>query len=181
MATSIAIALFAGLRPSEIAALAPGDIRERGIRVRGGKLRRKTSRMVPIPENLAEWLQVFPFKGLPSHHQRSYWLLRKATKAANWAQDVLRHTSISFQLERDQDEARTLFNTGTSKQMVDRHYREVIEVNLAEEPATPKRIAWPSDEKLLEMVASLPMTQVGKQLGVSDNAVRKRLKKRGLG
>ena len=145
--------------------------------------------------------QVFPFKGLPSHHQRSYRVLRKATKAANWAQDVLRHTSISFQLERDQDEARTLFNTGTSKQMVDRHYREVIEdreeveafwnlvpdsvadieVNLAEEPATPKRIAWPSDEKLLEMVASLPMTQVGKQLGVSDNAVRKRLKKRGLG
>jgi DNA-binding Lrp family transcriptional regulator len=31
------------------------------------------------------------------------------------------------------------------------------------------------------MVASLPMTQVGKRLGVSDNAVRKRLKKRGLG
>ena len=163
MAASVALALFAGLRPSKIAGLAPEDIRENGIRVRGGKLRRKTSRMVPIPANLRQWLAAYPFTGLPSHHQSSSRVLRKATKARNWAQDVLRHTSISFQLERDQDEARTLFNTGTSKQMVDRHYREVIEdreevedfwnllpesvagveVHLEEAPPTPTASAGP--------------------------------------
>jgi hypothetical protein len=44
----------------------------------------------------------------------------------------------------------------------------------------PTKIDWPSDSKLKEMVDSMPMVKVGKLLGVSDNAVRKRLKTRGL-
>ena len=40
-AAPVAIALFAGLRPSEIADLKPDDIGEKVIRVSGGKLRRK--------------------------------------------------------------------------------------------------------------------------------------------
>ena len=39
---------------------------------------------------------------------------------------------------------------------------------------------WPADEILIEMVARMPMVAVGRALGVSDNAVRKRLKKRKL-
>jgi integrase len=199
MAAAIAIALFAGLRPSEIAGLKPEDIREKGIRVRGGKLRRKTNRMVPIPDNLKVWLETYPFVGLPSHYQRSYRVLRKATETKNWVQDILRHTSISYQLERDQNEGLTLFNAGTSQAMANRHYREVIEdsehveqfwaltpdkvrnlkVNFDKVPSR-KTVQWPSDKKLLEMVHSMPMTQVGKAIGVSDNAVRKRMKVRGL-
>lgn len=38
------------------------------------------------------------------------------------------------------------------------------------------KIDWPSNEKLLEMVASLGYSATGRRLGVSDNAVRKRCK-----
>lgn len=41
-------------------------------------------------------------------------------------------------------------------------------------------IDWPSDEELVAMVSNMPMTTVGARLGVSDNAVRKRMKTRGL-
>lgn len=42
------------------------------------------------------------------------------------------------------------------------------------------KIDWPTDKELLELVQSYPMTKVGKILGVSDTAVRKHLKRRGL-
>lgn len=38
------------------------------------------------------------------------------------------------------------------------------------------KISWPSDEELLKMVEERPFTTVAKELGVSDNAIRKRLK-----
>lgn len=40
------------------------------------------------------------------------------------------------------------------------------------------RISWPPDEDLLKMVEQRPFTVVAKELGVSDNAIRKRLKVR---
>lgn len=39
------------------------------------------------------------------------------------------------------------------------------------------KIIWPNDEILNNMVEELGYLQVGKKLGVSDNAVRKRIKK----
>lgn len=44
---------------------------------------------------------------------------------------------------------------------------------------TPKetKITWPNNDKLLRMVQETNYTQTAKKLGVSDNAVRKRLKK----
>lgn len=40
---------------------------------------------------------------------------------------------------------------------------------------------WPSDEELIEMVERLGAREVGRQLGVSDTAVRKRLRRLGEG
>jgi integrase len=45
-AATVAIGIFAGLRPSEIKDLKSADIGERGIKVTGGKLRRKLKRSV---------------------------------------------------------------------------------------------------------------------------------------
>lgn len=45
---------------------------------------------------------------------------------------------------------------------------------------TPEKIVWPSEEKLQELVFSMPITHVAKQLGVSDKAVIKRCKTRGV-
>lgn len=96
-AAPVAIGLFAGLRPSEIADLKPEDIGEKVIRVSGGKLRRKLKRTVPIPPVLAAWLKKYPFAGLPSGWGYKMKTLKKATKAKKWVNDIVRHTSISYQ------------------------------------------------------------------------------------
>ncbi len=44
-------------------------------------------------------------------------------------------------------------------------------------PRTTK-IDWPQDEKLLNMLKNNSFVSVGRQLGVSDNAIRKRLKRK---
>lgn len=38
------------------------------------------------------------------------------------------------------------------------------------------KIVWPADDELLKMVEEKPFTTIAKELGVSDNAIRKRLK-----
>ncbi len=45
---------------------------------------------------------------------------------------------------------------------------------------TLTKIVWPNNDELLIMIKSSNMTQVSKKLGVSSNAIKKRLKVRGL-
>jgi len=191
MTACMAIALFSGLRPSEIEEMEPSDILEDRIRVRGGK-RRLVKRSVPIPEILKVWLKKYPFKGRPIGWARKMRNLKNATRARRWVKDILRHTSISFQSERDQNEALTAFNNGTSARMIDQHYRDGIddplivreywkldpEAILAEniEVKLPhkKVVAWPSDKILAKLVAEKSMVDVARELGVSNVAVKKR-------
>jgi hypothetical protein len=41
--------------------------------------------------------------------------------------------------------------------------------------ARPNKVTWPSDEELIKMLDDSNFVQVGKKLGVSDNAIRKHL------
>jgi len=43
-----------------------------------------------------------------------------------------------------------------------------------------KKIKWPSDKEILDLVNNYSFLQAGKILGVSDNAIRKHLKRQGL-
>lgn len=187
----VAIGLFAGLRPSEIDELKPSDIVNGLIRVSGGKMRRKLKRSVPVPAVLVKWLEAHPFKGVPDGWDSKRRTLRDATKARNWGQDILRHTSITFQAERDKNEAMTAFNNGTSKQMMDQHYRNLIDDEIAVEKfwdLTPekilkertevaiparKRVDWPSKAKLKKLVWQKPLVHAAKEIGVSDVALKK--------
>jgi integrase len=198
MAPAIAIALFAGLRPSELEELKPEDIKSKNIRVSGGKLRRKLKRSVPIPEVLRSWLKEYPYTGHPSGWTYKMRKLKTLTKAKKWVDDILRHTSISYQLERDRNEGGTAFNNGTSSQMINQHYRDVVDDE--EEVAnywklTPEVIKnlvfeddlnqrdfpeWPTDEELKKMVWDKPLSRLSKDLNVSDNAIRKRCKKHNI-
>lgn len=191
-AATVAIGLFAGLRPSEIADLKPDDIGEKVIRVTGGKLRRKLKRTAPIPPVLAVWLKKYPFKGLPSGWDYKMKALKKATKAAKWVQDIIRHTSISFQAERDQNEALTAYNCGTSVKMMDLHYRNTIDdekiikefwdltptklVAKTPDVILPSRvkIVWPSKSYLEKLVWAKPLVHAAKEIGVSDVSLRKK-------
>lgn len=198
MAPIVAIALFGGLRPSEIAALKPSDVRDDRIRVTGGKLRGKLKRTVPLSANLKTWMEHYPFIGVPESMVYRMKVLKKATEAANWVQDILRHTSISYQVERDKNEGLTAFNNGTSKEMMDRHYRDVIEdprevkkfwaitpQSQAKEKLEVKLpghqdAAWPPKAKLSKLVWERPMIHVANELGVSDVALKNHCVKLGL-
>ncbi|MGZ0710088.1 site-specific integrase [Coraliomargarita sp. W4R53] len=199
-AASVAILLFAGLRPSELQDLKPEGVKDGHIRVTGGKLRRKLKRSVPIPPVLKEWLKVYPFKGAPDGWSYKQRMLRKSTKAKRWVSDIIRHTSISYQLERDRDEGRVAFNNGTSVQMINQHYRDVVddqkmvkklwsltpdklgevEVNLGTSREKNKLIQWPTDPQLEKLAWEQPLTHLAQGLGCSDAAVRKRCRTRGI-
>lgn len=187
----VAIGLFAGLRPSEIKDLKPEDLLKDKIRVSGGKMRRKLKRSSPIPPVLADWLKAYPFKGLPKGWSSKHKRLKKATKAKKWVQDIIRHTSITFQTERDKNEALTAYNCGTSIQMMNRHYRDTIddEKTIAEfwnlTPAKlrtkpPKvdleikrRVDWPEKKALAKLVWQKPLIHAAKDIGVSNVALKK--------
>ena len=197
-AAPVAIALFAGLRPSEIRDLKPTDIGGKIIRVSGGKLRRKLKRSVPLPPVLIHWLERYPFQGLPAGWDYKMKQLRKATKAAEWVPDILRHTSISFQTERDKNEALTAFHCGTSIQMMNLHYRHSIDDEDAvtkfwnltpamiatHQPAiglpAARRIQWPTQAALRQIVWEKPLVHAAAAIGVSDVALKKHCVKAGI-
>ena len=197
-AATVAIGLFAGLRPSEIRDLKPADIGREKIRVSGGKLRRTLKRSVPIAPVLAVWLEEFPFEGLPAGWDGKLKKLKKATKAKKWVHDIIRHTSITFQTERDKNEALTAYNCGTSIQMMNRHYRDTIDdersiagfwcltpEKLRSEPPEVdmeirKRVDWPDRANLKKIVWNKPLVHAAKDIGVSDVALRKRCIKLGI-
>ena len=198
MAATVAIGLFAGLRPSEIQHLKPEQIMQEGIRVIGGKLRRQINRTAPIPPVLEAWLKKFPFTGIPEGLKYKMKQLKKATCAKKWVHDVIRHTSISFQTERDKNEGLTAYNNGTSKKMMDLHYRNTVgnselvnefwaltpqklmakkpEIEL---PGKPK-IVWPTKNALAKLVWEKPLIHAAKDIGVSDVALRKHCVKAGI-
>ena len=188
---SIAIGLFAGLRPSEIKDLKPEDFGDHGIRVSGGKLRRKLKRTVPVSPVLALWLERYPFTGLPLGWQFKMKKVKDATNASKWAQDIVRHTSITFQTERDKNEGLTAYNCGTSIQMMNLHYRNTIGDGktvaefwdltpaklLKTQPPISlpgrKMVAWPVKSALAKLVWKKPLIHAAADIGVSDVALRK--------
>jgi hypothetical protein len=155
------------------------------------------NRRVPMPSILKTWLSMYPFNGQSKGFTYKMKILKKATQASRWVQDIIRHTSISFQLERDHDEAYTAFNNGTSRTMIERHYRDVVDdPKTVDEfwllsPDSLKNITvklpngqsfdqWPDDKELAKLVFEKPLTRLAKDLGVSDNAIRKRCIKRDI-
>ncbi|BCU76869.1 hypothetical protein [Luteolibacter sp. LG18] len=190
-AACVAIGLFAGLRPSELQDLEKESIQKERIRVVGGKLRRKIKRSAPIPPVLAAWLEKFPFEGVPKGWSSKLKTLKKATKAKKWVADIIRHTSITFQAERDKNEALTAYNNGTSKEMMDRHYRNVIDeeetirefwnltpeallkASLSVELPVKFRIDWPDKKALKALVWEKPLIHAAKDIGVSDVTLKK--------
>lgn len=197
-AACIAIGLFAGLRPSEIRDLKPDDIFKDKIRITGGKMRRKLKRSSPIPPVLAAWLKKYPFSGIPKGWDSKLKNLKSATKARVWVQDIIRHTSITFQTERDKNEALTAYNCGTSITMMNRHYRDsidddktvvefwnltpkkVLAYKLSVKLPNTNKVNWPEKLQLKKLVWEKPLVQVAKGIGVSDVALRKHCVKLGI-
>lgn len=198
-AAAVAISLFGGLRPSELADLKAEDVTAERIRVTGGKLRRTLKRSVPVPQVLSTWLKRYPFVGLPEGWNYKLKVLKAATGAKRWVPDIIRHTSITFQAERDKDEGLTAFNCGTSKAMMDRHYRNTVDdlnlidrfwkltpkviqadKKLAVKLPTQQRVEWPSKAALKVLVWSRPLIHAAREIGVSNVALKEHCVKAGI-
>ena len=122
---------FAGLRTAEIERQRWEDINlERGfIRVTGAKGNTAMKRLVPISDNLKQWLMTCrkdkgPVLDIKWIHEA---VKRLATRAGvPWKHNALRHSFISYRCAETQDVAKTSFEAGNSPKMIHRHYRELV-------------------------------------------------------
>jgi integrase len=128
---SLAIGAFAGLRTEEIHRLNWENIRlpERVIVVGANQAKTASRRVVPISDNLAEWLQPLqqasgPVDPSPTSKATTHRWRRAATRVeVVWKHNALRHSFISYRLAVTMDPAKVAFEAGNSPAMVHRHYK----------------------------------------------------------
>jgi integrase len=168
LAPCLVLAAFAGLRAEEILRLEWADIDRRPgfIEVGAHKAKTATRRLVPIADNLSQWLAVATRNGSRVWRYSKPWLfesIRQTVAALNedrkkkkrgsfaWKTNALRHSWISYRLAEVQDVNRVALEAGNSAQMIFRHYREL---------ATPEQArSWfaimpPSASKVIPLRAS---------------------------
>ena len=136
---SLAIGGFAGLRSSEIERLDWKEVRleERFIEIKKGKTKTASRRLVPVVENLAEWLAPFAQRTGPvwPHAHDWFYDAQQATAAATavegrgavgWKHKALRHNFISYRLAAVQDVNQVALESGNSPVMIHKHYKQLV-------------------------------------------------------
>jgi integrase len=143
----IAIGAFAGLRSAEIERLEWRDIHlaEKFIVVSASNSKTASRRIVPIAENLAQWLADYANKegklfsgGLPLFHNLQRRIAaatvidsdaandNPAQKAVVWKGNGLRHSYASYRFAQTGDAGRVAGELGNSSTVVHRHYKELV-------------------------------------------------------
>jgi integrase len=137
----ILIGGFAGLRSAEIARLDWSNVNLKTgfIEVKAGKAKTGSRRLVPIADNLREWLRPIAKESgaaCASYSGSFYRELRKMAK--NEAKvplkaNGLRHSFCTHRVSFAQDVNKVALEAGNSAQMIFKHYREVVTPQQAEE------------------------------------------------
>jgi integrase len=143
----LAVGAFAGLRSAELERLEWSDIdlTARHIVVAASKSKTASRRIVPIADNLAEWLR--PYSGKQGKvwtgaHYEFYDTQelvaaataveadeskgRKAQKPLEWKGNALRHSYASYRFALTGDAGRVAGECGNSAAVIHRHYRELV-------------------------------------------------------
>jgi len=145
----VAIGAFAGVRSAEIERMEWSDIHlaERFIVVGASRAKTAGRRIVPISDNLAEWLAPYAeregkiWKG---EHYDYYYAQRdlaaatavqadvdkgiKAQKPVAWKANALRHSYASYRFALTNDAGRVAGELGNSAAVVHKHYRELVKL-----------------------------------------------------
>lgn len=144
---SLAIGAFAGLRSAEIERLTWDEIHlaERFIVVGASKAKTAGRRIVPITDNLAEWLA--PYAGREGNvwtggHDEFYEAQQdtaaataveadaekgiKAQPPVKWKANALRHSYASYRFALTNDAGRVAGECGNSAGVIHKHYRELV-------------------------------------------------------
>ncbi|MEI8120788.1 MAG: tyrosine-type recombinase/integrase [bacterium] len=129
MVPYFAIAIFAGIRPTELRKLdwSCVDLNARRIRVVPETAKKRRMRYVDISENLVAWLS--PHKqeeGLISS-SRKYFDYVKKEAGIDWEPDILRHSFGSYHLARHDNAALTSLQMGHMRtDVLFNHYRDLV-------------------------------------------------------
>jgi integrase len=138
----LAIAGFAGLRSAEITRLEWSEVnlKERHIEIKASKAKTAARRLVPITDNLAQWLVPHAKESGCVVNFESWWnQIPKVVEAVNarrepnglpqnfkWRHNALRHSFCSYRLAAIKNAAQVALEAGNSPQMIFRHYRQVV-------------------------------------------------------
>ena len=141
----LAIAAFAGLRHREITRLDWGEVLASGyIEIKKVKAKVRSRRLVPITDNLAQWLASYrqpsgPVTPFANMSKQLLWLADETKKKelgatedappsleVKWKHNALRHSFISYRLAILGDENRVAMEAGNSPAMIYRNYRELV-------------------------------------------------------
>jgi integrase len=150
MVSWLAIAAFAGLRNAELQRLdwADVDLEQGHIEVTAAKAKTGSRRLVPITENLMQWLAPYVQKegritNFENVSKQIVWLTEdvnetrkqqyeaagqefKAESKFKWKRNALRHSFVSYRLAAIKDTAQVALEAGNSPAMVFNHYRQLV-------------------------------------------------------
>lgn len=125
----IVLGAFAGLRAAEITRIewSAIDLERRFITIRAGQAKTASRRIVPISDNLRQWLLPHVGKGLVVPSAETY---RKVTNLSRrlgieWPHNVLRHSFISYRIAKIKNANEVALEAGNSPDIIFRHYREL--------------------------------------------------------
>jgi hypothetical protein len=93
-------------------------------------------RLVPIPDNLAQWLQPHCKTSGPvcsyTNLANVYAHLAKRAKL-EWKRNGLRHSFISYRTALTKNVPQVAFEAGNSPQMIQRHYLKIVTESVAKQ------------------------------------------------
>ena len=146
--TMLALGAFAGIRQAELNRLDWEDIslEQRRIQIPAGKAKAASRRVIPLSDNLAEWLVLHPKRHgpiWPEPAERYYPAVRRILARVNeahpsaplhWRPNALRHSYGSYRLALTQNVPQVAVEMGNSPDMVHRHYKQLV--------TTAQAMAW---------------------------------------
>ena len=131
----LAIGAFAGLRHAEILRLdwAEVDLADGHIEVKAAKAKTASRRLVPIPENLRQWLTPLHdgtgkvlWQSDAKLSQQLIALAKSKPVKVKWPHNGLRHSFISYRVAQVQNVAQVALEAGNSPKMIFSNYRELV-------------------------------------------------------
>ncbi len=128
----LALGLFAGLRSAEIERVTweDVDLKQGHIVVGADAAKTASRRIVPIADNLAEWLKPYAdHKGRVWAHGRDWFhkcqLATAKAAGVNWKSNACRHSYASYMFAGCSDAGRVAGYCGNSPGVIHRHYKQL--------------------------------------------------------
>ena len=121
----LALGLFAGIRPAELARLDAGCIGHEYVRLDASATKTEDARTVTIRPNLRAWLEAFPPSGpLVARTARNRLLALRRSLGVPWPRDCMRHSFATYAYELTHDAALVASEMGhRGVDVFFRHYR----------------------------------------------------------